>query len=66
MAVCVSYSSLCLFHLCAPGLLQGIRHKAGVYINPFNTVSLRDARQLTIFSMDIKWCSSFYSIPDFQ
>lgn len=28
MAVRVSDSSLCLFHLCAPGLLCGIWHKA--------------------------------------
>lgn len=65
MAVHVSYSSLCLFHLCALGLPHGIRHKAGVYKSPLNTVSLRDAQQLKISSTGIKWCCSllFYSWP---
>ena len=46
MAARVSYSSLCLFHLCAPGLLHGVQHKADVHKSPLNTVSLRDAQQL--------------------
>lgn len=49
MAARVSYSSLCLFHLYAPGLLHGVQHKADVHKSPLNTVSLRDAQQLKNF-----------------
>lgn len=69
MAVHVSCSSLCLFHLCVHGfcMAYSIKQVCMKAVKALWTrkVSLRDARWLKISSMGIKWCFYllFYSWP---